>query len=95
MLHLKAQLSIVVLTNMEHQAAASPTSRKEQVARNYRNRYNTDPEFREKERQRAAAYIDSRRDHYNCNLARGSGKQGMVPERLQQRQRVVVGGSRG
>jgi hypothetical protein len=49
---------------MEQQAAASTTSRKEQVARNYRNRYSTDPEFREKERQRAAAYIDSRRDHY-------------------------------
>jgi hypothetical protein len=49
---------------MEQQAAASTTSRKEQAARNYRNRYNTDPEFREKERQRAAAYIGSRRDHY-------------------------------
>jgi hypothetical protein len=49
---------------MEQQAAASTTSHKEQAARNYRNRYNTDPEFREKERQRAAAYIGSRRDHY-------------------------------
>jgi hypothetical protein len=56
--------NVVVLTNMEHQAAASTTtSRKEQVARNYRNRYSTDPDFREKERQRAAAYINSRRDH--------------------------------
>jgi hypothetical protein len=49
---------------MDQQDAASTPSRKEQVARQYRNRYSTDPEFREKERQRAAADIDSRRDHY-------------------------------
>jgi hypothetical protein len=30
----------------------------------YRTRYNADPEFCKSERQRAAAYIDSRRDHY-------------------------------
>ena len=49
---------------MEQQVAASAPSRKEAGSLYYRNRYNTDPEFREKERQRAAAYIDSRRDHY-------------------------------
>jgi hypothetical protein len=48
---------------MDQQAAASTTSRKEQVASSYRKRYSTDPEFREKERQ-TAAYINSRRDHY-------------------------------
>jgi hypothetical protein len=49
---------------MEHQATASTTSRKEAGSRYYRNRYSTDPDFREKERQRAAPYNDSRRDHY-------------------------------
>jgi hypothetical protein len=49
---------------MEPQAAASPASRKEAGSRYYRNRYSTDPEFREKEHKRAAAYIDGRRDHY-------------------------------
>lgn len=49
---------------MEQQTAASTPSGKKAGSRYYRNRYNTDPEFREKERQRAAAYIDSRRDHY-------------------------------
>lgn len=39
-------------------------SRKETCSLYYRNRYNADPEFREKERQRAAAYIEGRRDHY-------------------------------
>jgi hypothetical protein len=49
---------------MDHQTAASPPSRKEAGSLYYRNRYNTDPAFREKERQRAAAYIDLRREHY-------------------------------
>jgi hypothetical protein len=48
---------------MEDIATAS-TRRKEACSRYYRNRYNTDPSFREKERQRAAAYISSRRDAY-------------------------------
>jgi hypothetical protein len=67
LLHLKPHLSMVVPANMEQQAtalSASTPSRKEAGSRYYRNRYSTDPDFREKERQRAAAYIDSRRDHY-------------------------------
>lgn len=49
---------------MGQQVPASAPSRKEAGSLYYRNRYNTDSAFREKERQRAAAYIDSRREHY-------------------------------
>jgi hypothetical protein len=51
---------------MEQQATAlsATPSRKEAGSGYYRNRYSTDPDFREKERQRAAAYIDGRCDHY-------------------------------
>lgn len=48
-----------------HQMEQQPTlSQREAGSRYYRIRYSTDPEFRKRERERAAAYIDRRREHY-------------------------------